>query len=51
MSGHQIVDGKSFQSNRVFHLYERCSSYTPVSGVKPEKNDGINAINYIFVDY
>ena len=37
MSGHQIVDGKSFQSNRVFHLYERCSSYTPVSGVKPEK--------------
>lgn len=51
MSGHQIVDGKSFQSNRVFHLYERCSSYTPVSGVKPEKNDGINAINYVFVDY
>ena len=51
MSGHQIVDGKSFQSNRVFHLYEQCSSYTPVSGVKPEKNDGIKAINYVFVDY
>lgn len=51
MSGHQIVDGKSFRSNRVFHLYEQCSSYTPVSGVKPEKNDGIKAINYVFVDY
>ena len=51
MSGHQIVDGKSFQSNRVFHLYENFSSYTPVSGVKPEKNDGIKAINYVFVNY
>lgn len=51
MSGTQIVDGEAFQSNRVFHLNEQCTAYTPVLSVKPEKNDGINAINYIFVDY
>ena len=37
-----VADGYDFQPNRVitlrvFHLYERCSSYTPVSSVKPEK--------------
>lgn len=51
MSGHQIVDSEAFQSNRVFQLNERYTAYTPVSGVNPEKNDGINAINYVFVDY
>lgn len=51
ISGHQIVDSEAFQSNRVFHLHERCTAYTPVLYVEHGKGNGINAINYIFIDY
>lgn len=51
ISGHQIVDSEAFQSNRVFHLHKRCSSYTPVLYVEHGKGNGINAINYVFVNY
>lgn len=51
ISGHQIVDSEAFQSNRVFHLHEKCSSYTPVLYVEHGKGNGINAINYVFVNY
>ena len=46
-----ITLSEAFQSNRVFHLHEKCSSYTPVLYVEHGKGNGINAINYVFVNY
>lgn len=51
ISGHHIVDSEAFQTDRVFHLHERCTAYTPVLYVEHGKGNGINAINYIFIDY
>ena len=51
ISGHQIVDSEAFQSNRVFHLHEKHTAYTPVLYVEHGKGNGINAINYVFINY
>ena len=51
ISGYQIVDSEAFQTNRVFRLHEKCTSYTPVLYVEHGKGNGINAINYVFINY
>ena len=51
VTGHHITNCEYFQPNRVYHLHEKHTAYIPVLYVKHDKGNGINAINYVFVNY
>lgn len=51
ITGYHITDGEYFQPNRVYHLHEKHTAYIPVLYIEHGKGNGINAINYVFINY
>ena len=51
ITGHHITDGEYLQPDRVYHLHEKHTAYIPVLCVEYGKANGINAINYVFINY
>lgn len=47
---HHVIEHEGFTTNRVIRLHQRCTSYTPVYLVSPGKGNGIDAINYVFIN-